>query len=98
MIGSLFSSLYAARLVELLDGRVDPAQLAAAEDSVGVGDALGSQAGFIAAAVDDAFLVGLSAGCIVIGVLCLLGALAAAIALPGASTPAPELVDADAAR
>ncbi len=98
VIGSLFSSLYASRLVELLDGRVDPGQLAAAEDSVGVGDALGSQAAFISSAVDDAFMVGLSAGCLVIGVLCLVGALAAAIALPGTRTPAAELVDADEGR
>ncbi len=93
VIGSLFSSLYASRLVELLEGRVDPGQLAAAEDSVGVGDALGDQAGFIASAVDEAFLVGLSAGCIVIGVLCLVGALAAAVALPGTRTPAVEPID-----
>jgi EmrB/QacA subfamily drug resistance transporter len=88
VIGSLFSSLYGARLIELLQGRVDPGQLAAAEDSVGVGDALGSQSGFVAGAVDDAFLVGLSAGCLVIGVLCLVGAVAAAISLPGTRTPA----------
>jgi EmrB/QacA subfamily drug resistance transporter len=98
VIGSLFSSLYASRLVELLEGRVDPGQLSAAEDSVGVGDALGSQSGFIATAVDDAFLVGLSAGCVVIGVLCLIGALAAAMALPGTRTPAVELIDAATGR
>jgi hypothetical protein len=88
--------LYGARLVELLDGRLTPDQLAAAEDSVGVGDALGNQVASVAAAVDDAFLVGLSAGCLVIGVLCLLGALAALIALPGTRTPAVVLPDIEA--
>ncbi len=87
VIGALFSSLYGARLVELLDGRVTPDQLSAAEDSVGVGDALATQSPALAAAVDDAFMVGLSAGCIVIGVLCILGALAALAALPGTRTP-----------
>jgi EmrB/QacA subfamily drug resistance transporter len=90
VIGSLFSSLYGARLVELLDGRITPEQLAAAKDSVGVGDALGTQAPALGAAVDDAFMLGLSAGCLVIGLLCLIGALAALIALPGTRTPAAE--------
>jgi EmrB/QacA subfamily drug resistance transporter len=88
VIGSLFSSLYGDRLVELMHGRLEPAQLAAAEDSVGVGDALGRHSAAVASAVDDAFLVGLSAGCLVIGVLCVLGALAALAALPGTRTPA----------
>ena len=84
VIGSLFSSLYAERLVELLKGRLSPDQLAAAEESVGVGDAIGGQVAAVASAVDEAFLVGLSAGCLVIGALCLLGALAAGVFLPGA--------------
>ncbi|MDQ4055727.1 MAG: DHA2 family efflux MFS transporter permease subunit [Actinomycetota bacterium] len=98
VIGSLFSSLYGARLVELLEGRITPDQLSAAEDSVGVGDALATQSPALAAAVDEAFMLGLSAGCLVIGVLCILGALAALVALPGARTPAtqPDVVPADA--
>lgn len=94
VIGSLFSSLYGARLVELLDDRLDPAQLTAAEESVGAADAIGRHAPVVAAAMDDAFLVGLSAGCVVIGVLCLLGALASLVALPGTRTPAAPPVPA----
>ena len=41
VIGSLFSSLYAERLVELIGDRLTPDQLAAAQDSVGVADAMG---------------------------------------------------------
>jgi EmrB/QacA subfamily drug resistance transporter len=94
VIGSLFSTLYGERLVDLLAGRLDPGQLAAAQDSVGAADALDGQIAGVGAAMDDAFLVGLSAGCIVIGVLCLLGALAALFALPGTRATAvqPEVV------
>ena len=95
VIGSLFSSLYAERLVELLSGRIPPDQLAAAQDSVGVGDAMGPQ---FAGAVDDAFMLGLSAGCVVIGVLCLVGAVAALLALPGTRTPAVRPEDAAGVR
>ena len=49
--------------------------------------------------MEDAFLVGLSAGCLVIGVLCLVGAVAAAIALPGTRhAPAAQPADADVVR
>lgn len=83
VVGSLFSSLYAARLDERLGSRLDPATLEQASDSVGFADALAAQAPDLTAVVDDAFLVGLSAGCLVIGVLCLLGAVAALVSLPG---------------
>jgi hypothetical protein len=43
VVGSLFSSLYGARLVEQLEGRLDPATLEAAKDSVGYTDALAAQ-------------------------------------------------------
>ncbi len=83
VIGSLFSSLYGSRLVELLDGRVDPTTLAEAGDSVGFSDALAARVPEVTAAMNEAFLDGLSAGCTVIGLLCLGGALAALVALPG---------------
>ena len=83
VIGSLFTSLYGDKLVTLLRGTLDPGQLAAAEDSVGVTDALGAQVPGVTAAMQAAFLDGLSAGCLVIGTLCLLGAVGALLALPG---------------
>lgn len=83
VIGSLFTSIYADKLASLLDGRLDPGQLAAAEDSVGVTDALAAQVPGVTGAMQVAFLDGLSAGCLVIGALCLVGAIGAIIALPG---------------
>jgi EmrB/QacA subfamily drug resistance transporter len=83
VVGSLFSSLYAERLVELLDGRLPADQLAAAEESVGVADGIGAQVPAVAAAMQDAFMVGLGAATLMIGLLCLAGALFAARYLPG---------------
>lgn len=101
VVGSLFSSLYAARLVELLDGKLPADQLVAAEESVGVADAIGSQVAGVTAAMEDAFMSGLGAASLVVGLLCLAGALFSAIALPGNRFVAPadrestpELVDA----
>ena len=83
VVGSLFSSLYGSRLASLLDGRIDAATLAEAQDSVGFADALAARVPGVGAAVDEAFVTGLSVGCLVVGVLCLLGAVGALAALPG---------------
>lgn len=83
VVGSLFSSLYGARLVELLDGRLPADQLRAAEESVGVADAMGAQVAGVTAAMEDAFMAGLGSASLMIGLLCLAGAVFAAIALPG---------------
>ena len=83
VIGSLFASLYGDRLVALLDGRVDPSTLDEAAGSVGFTDALAARSPEVTAAMNDAFLDGLSAGCVVIGLLCLVGALVSLLALPG---------------
>ena len=83
VVGSIFSSLYGAHLATLLEGRLDAATLTQAEESVGFADALASRVPGLTDAVNEAFLEGLSTGCIVIGVLCLLGSAAAWLALPG---------------
>lgn len=86
VIGSLFSSLYADRLLERL-GSIPggpPAEvLAEAGESVAVADALAVADPRLLDGVNDAFLLGLHAGCLTIGTLCLLGALFSAFALPG---------------
>lgn len=82
VVGSLFSSQYADELIELLDGRLDATTSEAAADSVGFADALTAQVPALSAAVDQAFLDGLALGCTVVGVLCLVGALAGLFALP----------------
>lgn len=83
VIGSLFTSLYADRIVTLLGDRLDPSTLTSAEESVGFADALGTSVPGVTEAMQAAFIDGLSAGCLVIGGLCLLGALGALLALPG---------------
>ena len=83
VIGSLFTSLYADSLVGALRGRLDPEQLSAAADSVGFSDALATRVAGVEQALQVAFLDGLSAGCLVIGALCLLGSVGALVALPG---------------
>lgn len=83
VIGSLFASIYSDRLATLLDGRIDPATLGQARESVGYSEALAARAPGVTGAMNDAFLDGLSTGCIVIGLLCLAASLAALVALPG---------------
>lgn len=89
VVGSLFSSLYGARLATLLEDRLDPATLAEAEDSVGFADALAARVAGVGAAVDDAFMEGLAASCLVVGALCLVGAAVAVVALPGRGRSTP---------
>jgi EmrB/QacA subfamily drug resistance transporter len=83
IVGSLFASLYGDTLVRLLAGKVDGGTLDQARESVGFADALAARTPDLAAAVDTAFMDGLSAACTVIGLLCLAAALAALVALPG---------------
>lgn len=83
VVGSIFASVYAGRLVELLEGRLPGDVLAAAEDSVGYADGVGGQVVAVRLAVEDAFMSGLGTCCLVVGVLCLLGAAFSLVALPG---------------
>lgn len=82
IVGSLFSSLYGARLASLLDGRLDPATIDAARESVGFADALGARVPGVTEAMEVAFLDGLSRGCLVVGLLCLAGSALAWTFLP----------------
>jgi len=83
VVGSLFSSLYGAKLGELLDGRLDPATLETARGSVGFTDALAAQVPGVTNAMEVAFMDGLSRGSLVIGLMCLAGSVFAWAVLPG---------------
>ncbi len=83
VVGSLFASQYADNLVSALQGRIDGDLLSRAEDSVGFADALAAQMPGLSQAVDTAFLDGFNLACIVVGILCLVGAAAGFLALPG---------------
>ena len=83
VVGSFFASLYAADLVDALGGRVPAEELARAEESVGYADGLAQAVPAVGGAVETAFMSGFNASCLLIGGLCLLGALFSWIALPG---------------
>ena len=89
VIGSVFSSVYAARLAEGRFADLPAPVLARAQDSVGAAGQIAARADLVGP-MQEAFLAGLHAGCVVIGVLCLLGAAAAALTLPGRETRAPS--------
>jgi EmrB/QacA subfamily drug resistance transporter len=88
VVGSIFSSVYAARLADSAYADLPHTTLTKAQDSVGVAEALAARSPELVTSMHEAFLAGLHTGSVVIGVLCLLGAAAAAVALPGRGTPA----------
>ncbi|HET6152717.1 MAG TPA: DHA2 family efflux MFS transporter permease subunit [Marmoricola sp.] len=93
VIGSLFSSLYADKLADLLTGKVPAGQLSAAQDSVGAAAVVGVHSPVLHHALSIAFVHGLSAATIVIGSLCLVGAVGALVALPGRRFVSPAAAE-----
>lgn len=83
IVGSLFASQYADRLVTLIGERLDPATAHKAGESVGFANAVAAQVPGLRHSVDTAFLDGFALASVAVGVLCLVGAIAALIALPG---------------
>lgn len=100
IVGSLFASVYASKLGELLTGSpLPPAALAAAKDSVGAGAEVARQAGlqagpsagqFVKSAVDTAFMDGFHAGSWVAAGVVFVGSLIAWRWLPSHATEAQE--------
>jgi EmrB/QacA subfamily drug resistance transporter len=93
VVGSVFSSVYAAHLADGRYGDLPGGTLARAQDSVGVAGALAARSPELLTSMQDAFLAGLHAGCLVVGGLCLVGAVGAALALPGRGLRAPVEAD-----
>jgi hypothetical protein len=83
VVGSLFSSVYAAHLAEGAFRTAGSAQLAQAKDSVAVAARLSAGDPTLLTATQDSFLAGLHAACLLVAGVCLVGALVAAVALPG---------------
>jgi hypothetical protein len=83
VVGSVFSSVYAAHLADGLFGSAPGVPLGDAQDSVGVAQAVAAHSSALTTAMHDAFLAGLHTSCLLIGALCLVGALVSAVALPG---------------
>jgi EmrB/QacA subfamily drug resistance transporter len=83
IVGSLFSSVYAAHLADGAFGRLPAAALSQAQDSVGSALAMAGGNPRLALALQDAFMDAFSAACVVVGLICLVGAVAASVWLPG---------------
>ncbi len=91
VVGSIFSSVYAAHLADSALARLPGGALETAQDSVGAAQSIAAQSAELQNAVRDSFMSGLSVASLVIGVLCLVAAAVAVRVLPGRQ-PA-ELVD-----
>ena len=102
VVGSLFSSVYAARLTDGAFAAVGSARLEQAKDSVAVAIGLSGSDPGLRSSAQDSFMAGLHAGCLLVAAICFAGAVVAAFTLPGrhfvAKGEAPEHDSAPAAR
>ncbi len=103
VIGSVYASVYGSRLAASLP-RLPGALLHAAHQSVGAAFAVAQRLGsggehsaalVVHSAASDAFIRGLSVGCLVAGGVALAGALFAARLLPAQPPAPPEDLDAE---
>jgi predicted MFS family arabinose efflux permease len=83
VVGSVFSSVFAAHLASGAYAALPGGALGRAQDSVGVAQVVAGGDPRLVAAFQDAFLAGMSTACVVVGLLCLAGAVAAVFLLPG---------------
>jgi EmrB/QacA subfamily drug resistance transporter len=83
LVGSLFSSVYGARLADGAFAAVGGARLEQARDSVAVAIGMARSDPSLVSAAQDSFLAGLHAACLLVAGVCFAGALAAVVALPG---------------
>jgi EmrB/QacA subfamily drug resistance transporter len=98
VVGSIFSSVFGSHLAAGSFGSLPGSLLSRAQDSVGVAQVVATGDPRLLLAFHDSFMAALSTACVVIGLLCLAGALAAAVLLPG-RLPAPaEDLEAEADR
>ncbi len=89
VVGSLFSSIYAASLADGLFARLPSGVLAQAQDSVGVALGVAGGDSRLHLALQAAFMDGFSTSCVVVGVVCLVGAIGALVWLPGREVQQP---------
>jgi hypothetical protein len=94
VVGSVFSSVFGAHLASGAYAALPGGVLGTAQDSVGVAQAVAARDPRLLAAFHDSFLAGMSTACIVVGLLCLAGAVAAAFLLPG-RIPVPVEIEAE---
>jgi EmrB/QacA subfamily drug resistance transporter len=90
VVGSVFSSVYAANLADGAWSQTPADVLERAQDAVGAATAISAGQPELAQALQDAFMTGLHTASLMVGLLCLAGAVAGAFLLPGRGTHAPE--------
>jgi EmrB/QacA subfamily drug resistance transporter len=83
VVGSVFSSVFASHLGSGAFSALPAPVVTHAQDSVGVASAIAARDPRLLTAFHDSFLAGLSTACVMVGLLCLVGAVAAAFLLPG---------------
>ena len=83
VVGSVFSSIYAAHLADGVWSQASPGVLEKAQDSVGAATAVAAGQPQLAQALQDAFMTGLHTSSLMVGLLCLVAAAIGAVALPG---------------
>ena len=95
VVGSIFSSVFGAHLASGSYAALPGDVLGRAQDSVGVAQVVAGRDPGLVTAFHDSFLAGMSTACILVGLLCLAGAVAAAFLLPG-RIHAPVEIEAEA--
>jgi hypothetical protein len=94
VVGSIFSSVFGSHLASGAYAALPSTLLAKAQDSVGAAQAVATRDPRLGPAFHDSFMSAMSTACVVVGLLCLAGAVAAAFLLPGRL---PEPVEAESA-
>jgi EmrB/QacA subfamily drug resistance transporter len=92
VVGSIFSSVFGSHLASGTFAALPGSVVSRAQDSVGVAQVVASRDPRLLAAYHDAFMSAMSTACVVVGLLCLVGAVAAAFLLPGRLPAQPEAV------
>jgi EmrB/QacA subfamily drug resistance transporter len=95
VVGSVFSSVYAGHLAAGAWSGTSPDVLEQAKDSVGAATSMAARQPELLQAFEDAFMSGLHTASLVVGLLCVAGAVIGAIALPGRGAHAPDDVPAE---
>lgn len=90
VIGSVFSSVYAAALKDTAFAGAPGNLLTQAQESVGLAAATSAQDPTLLPGFQNSFWDALTVSCTIIGLMCLIGAALALAFLPGKITPAPE--------
>ena len=88
VVGSIFSSVFGSHLASGAFASLPSAVVDKAQGSVGVAQVVAGHDPRLLAAFHDSFMSAMSTACVVVGLLCLAGAVASAFLLPG-RLPAP---------